>query len=161
MTSVREHNSSIRTNSIHRWLIGYVARFIFETAKISQLFCHQILWNMKANCYKDDAGEVVCIRNSGVWWQCLTIDLILDKHRRTLWNQPWIEWSICSLTLFPEKRRNSTRKSLDSSMKSLQFRANWSLLSRRPNQRRRFVWSLDTDDLVAKFLIGKNWRRDG
>ncbi|KAK7693961.1 hypothetical protein QCA50_003536 [Cerrena zonata] len=38
--------------------LGYVARFIFETAKISQLFCHQILWNMKANCYKDDSGEV-------------------------------------------------------------------------------------------------------
>ncbi|CDO73608.1 hypothetical protein BN946_scf185014.g78 [Trametes cinnabarina] len=36
---------------------GYVARFIFETAKISQLFCHQIIWNMKANCYRDDAGE--------------------------------------------------------------------------------------------------------
>ena len=39
--------------------IGYVERFIFETAKISQLFCHQIIWNMKANCYKDDAAEVV------------------------------------------------------------------------------------------------------
>ncbi|KAG7448129.1 uncharacterized protein BT62DRAFT_930208 [Guyanagaster necrorhizus] len=38
--------------------LGYVARFIFETAKISQLFCHQIIWNMKANCFKDDAGEV-------------------------------------------------------------------------------------------------------
>ncbi|TFK94778.1 atypical/PIKK/PI4K protein kinase [Polyporus arcularius HHB13444] len=38
--------------------LGYVARFIFETAKISQLFCHQIIWNMKANCYRDDAGEV-------------------------------------------------------------------------------------------------------
>jgi len=38
---------------------GYVARFIFETAKISQLFCHQIIWNMKANCYKDDAAEIV------------------------------------------------------------------------------------------------------
>ncbi|KAG9016282.1 phosphatidylinositol-4- kinase [Tulasnella sp. 427] len=37
---------------------GYVERFIFETAKISQLFCHQIIWNMKANCYKDDAGEI-------------------------------------------------------------------------------------------------------
>ncbi|KAG6820652.1 hypothetical protein H0H93_013851 [Arthromyces matolae] len=37
---------------------GYVARFIFETAKISQLFCHQIIWNMKANCFKDDAAEV-------------------------------------------------------------------------------------------------------
>ncbi|KAG6828586.1 hypothetical protein H0H92_007376 [Tricholoma furcatifolium] len=38
--------------------LGYVARFIFETAKISQLFCHQIIWNMKANCYKDDAAEI-------------------------------------------------------------------------------------------------------
>ncbi|KZT60454.1 hypothetical protein CALCODRAFT_119134 [Calocera cornea HHB12733] len=38
--------------------LGYVERFIFETAKISQLFCHQIIWNMKANCYKDEAeGE--------------------------------------------------------------------------------------------------------
>ncbi|KAH9945818.1 atypical/PIKK/PI4K protein kinase [Epithele typhae] len=38
--------------------LGYVSRFIFETAKISQLFCHQIIWNMKANCYRDDAGEM-------------------------------------------------------------------------------------------------------
>ncbi|KAK7034075.1 Phosphatidylinositol 4-kinase stt4 [Paramarasmius palmivorus] len=37
--------------------LGYVSRFIFETAKISQLFCHQIIWNMKANTHKDDAGE--------------------------------------------------------------------------------------------------------
>ncbi|KZO97923.1 atypical/PIKK/PI4K protein kinase [Calocera viscosa TUFC12733] len=37
--------------------LGYVERFIFETAKISQLFCHQIIWNMKANCYKDDSAE--------------------------------------------------------------------------------------------------------
>jgi phosphatidylinositol 4-kinase len=34
--------------------LGYVERFIFETSKISQLFCHQIIWNMKANTYKDD-----------------------------------------------------------------------------------------------------------
>ncbi|KAJ3753010.1 hypothetical protein EV360DRAFT_88184 [Lentinula raphanica] len=38
--------------------LGYVSRFIFETAKISQLFCHQIVWNMKANCYKDDLAEI-------------------------------------------------------------------------------------------------------
>lgn len=36
-----------------------MARFIFETAKISQHFCHQIIWNMKANCYKDDLAEIV------------------------------------------------------------------------------------------------------
>ncbi|KAH7923479.1 hypothetical protein BV22DRAFT_1036261 [Leucogyrophana mollusca] len=38
--------------------LGYVARYVFETARISQLFCHQIIWNMKANCYKDDAAEI-------------------------------------------------------------------------------------------------------
>lgn len=38
--------------------LGYVTRFIFETTQISQLFCHQIIWNMTANCYKDDAVEV-------------------------------------------------------------------------------------------------------
>lgn len=36
---------------------GYVEQFIFETSKISQLFCHQIIWNMKANSYKDDDAE--------------------------------------------------------------------------------------------------------
>ena len=36
----------------------YMERFIFETAKISQLFCHQMIWTMKANCYKDDLAEV-------------------------------------------------------------------------------------------------------
>ena len=40
-------------------ILGYIARFILETAMISQLFCHQIIWNMRANCYKDDAAEVV------------------------------------------------------------------------------------------------------
>ncbi|PWN49925.1 hypothetical protein IE53DRAFT_331217 [Violaceomyces palustris] len=37
---------------------GYVEQFIFETSKISQLFCHQIIWNMKANSFKDDDAEV-------------------------------------------------------------------------------------------------------
>jgi phosphatidylinositol 4-kinase len=39
--------------------VGYVSQFILETANVSQLFCHQIIWNMKANCYKDDAAEIV------------------------------------------------------------------------------------------------------
>lgn len=33
---------------------GYVERFIVETAKLSQLFAHQIIWNMLANSYKDE-----------------------------------------------------------------------------------------------------------
>ncbi|KAH3901795.1 1-phosphatidylinositol 4-kinase STT4 SCDLUD_001574 [Saccharomycodes ludwigii] len=37
---------------------GYVERFILDTAKISMLFSHQIIWNMLANSYKDDEGMV-------------------------------------------------------------------------------------------------------
>lgn len=33
---------------------GYVKRFIIETARVSQLFAHQIIWNMLANSYKDE-----------------------------------------------------------------------------------------------------------
>jgi hypothetical protein len=52
---------------LHALFKGYVERFIFETSKISQLFCHQIIWNMKANCYKDDGGEVVSVASSKIF----------------------------------------------------------------------------------------------
>ncbi|KAL7274544.1 Phosphatidylinositol 4-kinase stt4 [Rhizina undulata] len=38
--------------------LGYVARFILETAKFSQLFAHQIIWNMKANAFKDEESQI-------------------------------------------------------------------------------------------------------
>ena len=37
--------------------LGYVERYIVETAKFSQLFAHQIIWNMKANAYKDEDSQ--------------------------------------------------------------------------------------------------------
>lgn len=37
--------------------LGYVERYIIETGKFSQLFAHQIIWNMKANAYKDEDSK--------------------------------------------------------------------------------------------------------
>ncbi|KAE8147640.1 hypothetical protein BDV25DRAFT_159875 [Aspergillus avenaceus] len=38
--------------------LGYVERYIMETAKQSQLFAHQVIWNMKANAYKDEDSQI-------------------------------------------------------------------------------------------------------
>ncbi|KAF2474802.1 phosphatidylinositol 3-kinase 3 [Lindgomyces ingoldianus] len=39
-------------------VLGYVERYIIETAKFSHLFAHQIIWNMKANAYKDEDSQI-------------------------------------------------------------------------------------------------------
>ncbi|TID27681.1 phosphatidylinositol 4-kinase-like protein STT4 [Venturia nashicola] len=39
-------------------VLGYVERYIIETAKFSQLFAHQIIWNMNANAFKDEDSTI-------------------------------------------------------------------------------------------------------
>jgi phosphatidylinositol 4-kinase len=38
--------------------LGYVDRYIIETATFSQLFAHQIIWNLKANAFKDEDSQI-------------------------------------------------------------------------------------------------------
>lgn len=38
--------------------LGYIERTIMHVARTSSLFAHQIIWNMKANTFQDDAGTV-------------------------------------------------------------------------------------------------------
>lgn len=44
-------------------VLGYVERYIVETAQMSQLIAHQIIWNMKANSYKDEDSQEVSIKD--------------------------------------------------------------------------------------------------
>ncbi|KAK9727777.1 phosphatidylinositol-4- kinase [Basidiobolus ranarum] len=37
--------------------LGYAEKYILSAAKISQLFAHQIIWNMNANMFKDDEAS--------------------------------------------------------------------------------------------------------
>jgi len=41
--------------------LGYAERYIVETARSSQLFAHQIIWNMKANAFKDEDSQIVSL----------------------------------------------------------------------------------------------------
>lgn len=65
--------------------LGYVERYIVETAKYSQLFAHQIIWNMKANAFKDEESQIVSARKNKIS-SCSPADLIffspmmLNRH---------------------------------------------------------------------------------
>lgn len=43
---------------------GYVEKYIMEAGQVSQLFAHQIIWNMQANFYIDADKECKKVRHS-------------------------------------------------------------------------------------------------
>ena len=43
--------------------LGYVERYMLETAQRSQKFAHQVIWNMKANAFKDEDSQIVRVSN--------------------------------------------------------------------------------------------------
>ena len=69
--------------------LGYVDRYIYESAKLSQLFAHQVIWNMKANAYKDENSEVVCFDPEYLSPMRLS-SLFLTLNSRTPSNLRWI-----------------------------------------------------------------------
>ncbi|KAI2100516.1 phosphatidylinositol-4- kinase [Ophidiomyces ophidiicola] len=38
--------------------LGYVERYLLETAQLSPYFAHQVIWNMKANAFKDEDSQI-------------------------------------------------------------------------------------------------------
>ncbi|ORZ23678.1 hypothetical protein BCR41DRAFT_302120 [Lobosporangium transversale] len=52
--------------------LGYVEKYIMRAARVSQLFAHQIIWNMKANMYRDNKCEVPDVLKP-------TLDRIIDN----------------------------------------------------------------------------------
>ncbi|KAF3481744.1 uncharacterized protein GIQ15_04503 [Arthroderma uncinatum] len=38
--------------------LGYIERYLLNTAQLSQMFAHQVIWNMKANAYKDEDSQI-------------------------------------------------------------------------------------------------------
>jgi hypothetical protein len=69
--------------------LGYVDRYIYESAKLSQLFAHQVIWNMKANAYKDENSEVVCSDPEYLSPMRLS-SMFLTMDSRTRSNLRWI-----------------------------------------------------------------------
>ena len=64
--------------------LGYVERYIIETAKFSQLFAHQIIWNMKANVYKDEDSQIVGLACVLIRWYLTELHSLIPSNRLSI-----------------------------------------------------------------------------
>ena len=61
--------------------LEYIERYIIEAAKFSQLFAHQIIWNMKANAFKDEDAEIVSIIRYVILLQESNLSSLIRSNR--------------------------------------------------------------------------------
>ena len=77
MKRVRFNYFSIKETTVYSliiFLLGYVEHYLLKTAKASQLFAHQIIWNMNANMFKmyKEKGEEKMDVSESIFKICLS-----------------------------------------------------------------------------------------
>jgi hypothetical protein len=107
------------------YCLGYVERYILDTARSSQLFAHQIIWNMNANMFKDGDAREVHLSIAKLIFSRMP----LNRGWKTLYKR------LFTLYLVPIK--SSMRGNSVSLMMLREFQANSNHTLQRARQRKR------------------------